>query len=64
MTRFTVPDMHCDGCVRAITGAIRGVDAAADLRIDLATHLVEIRSSQPDAALEAAIDGFTVQHAA
>jgi len=66
MPRFSVPDMHCDSCVRAITEAVRGVDPAADVRVDLKGLTVEIASSQPDAALADAIDaaGFTAQLAA
>ncbi len=66
MSRFAVPDMSCDACVRAITRAVRGVDAAADIRVDLAGHVVEIRSTLPDPALAAAITGagYTIQHAA
>jgi copper chaperone len=66
MPRFSVPDMHCDSCVRAITEAVRGVDPGADLRVDLTGLTVEIESSQPDAALADAIDaaGFTVHRAA
>lgn len=65
MTRFTIPDMDCDGCIAAITRAIQKLDTAAILRADLATHVVEITSSIPKAELEAAIDaaGYTVQAA-
>ena len=65
MTRFTIPDMDCDGCITAITRAIQKLDTAAILRADLATHVVEITSSIPKAELEAAIDaaGYTVQAA-
>ena len=66
MTRFTVPDMTCGGCVASITKAVQRLDPAATVLADLATHRVEIASSQPAAALAAAIDdaGFTAQHAA
>lgn len=66
MTRFTVPDMTCGGCVASITRAVQRLDPAATVSADLATHLVEIASAQPAAALAAAIDdaGFTAQAAA
>jgi copper chaperone CopZ len=66
MTRFSVPDMHCDACIRAITDAVRRVDPAAELHIDLATLTVDIASSQPESRLADAIDdaGFTTQRAA
>ena len=65
MTRFTVPDMTCGGCVKAITGAVQKLDPKATVRTNLETHLVEIESAQPAAALMDAIDaaGFTPQAA-
>ncbi len=61
MARFTVPDMTCGGCVKAITGAVQRLDPKATVKTDLETHLVEIDSTQPAAALMDAIDaaGFT-----
>jgi copper chaperone len=66
MSRFSVPDMHCDACVRAITDAVHRIDPAAHVVVDLPHLTVDVRSSQPDAALAEAIDGagFTVQSAA
>jgi copper chaperone len=65
MTRFTVPDMTCGGCVKAITGAIQRLDPTARVTTNLDTHLVEIDSTRPAAALAEAIDaaGFTPQAA-
>lgn len=65
MTRFTVPDMTCGGCVKAITGAVQRLDPTATVKTNLDTHLVEIESAQPAAALMEAIDaaGFTPQAA-
>ena len=65
MTRFTVPDMTCSGCVKAITAAVHRIDPAATVTADLSTHTVEIASSKPAATLAAAIDdaGFTAQAA-
>jgi copper chaperone len=53
--------MTCGGCVKAITGAVQRLDPKASVKTDLDTHLVEIESAQPAAALMAAIDaaGFT-----
>ncbi len=61
MARFTVPDMTCGGCVKAITGAVQKLDPKATVKTDLETHLVEIDSTQTAAALMDAIDaaGFT-----
>jgi copper chaperone len=65
MTRFTIPDMDCDGCVASITRAVQKLDAAASVKADLATKLVEIASVVPAAQLQSAIDaaGYTVQAA-
>ena len=65
MTRFTVPDMTCSGCVKAITAAVHRIDPAATVTADLPSHMVEIASSKPAADLAAAIDdaGFTAQAA-
>ena len=65
MIRYTIPDMSCDGCVGAITRAVRRVDANAVVTADLAAHVVDIQSSAPPERLEAAIDdaGYTVKAA-
>lgn len=49
MSSFTVTDMTCDGCVKAITAAVRRVSPAATVHADLVTKQVDIRS---DAAAE------------
>lgn len=62
MVTFKVPDMHCEGCVRSLTGALRDVDAAATIEADLTSRLVRVGSSaSPDALAEAMRDaGFEV----
>ena len=62
MSQFRVPDIHCDGCIRALTGAVRDLDATATVRADLATKLVTVATSANDAAVAQAIRdaGFTV----
>ena len=35
MVRFHVPSMHRAGCARAVTAALRRVDAQAEPRVDL-----------------------------
>ena len=62
MTTFQVDDMTCGHCISAITKAVRGVDPSASVSIDLATHRVDIGSTQTDAAkLSSAIEeaGYT-----
>ena len=56
MTAFQVDDMTCGHCISAITKAVKGVDPSASVSIDMATHRVDIGSTQADAAkLSAAI---------
>ena len=62
MTTFQVDDMTCGHCVSSITKAVKGVDPSASVSIDLATHRVDIGSTQADPAkLSAAIKeaGYT-----
>jgi copper chaperone len=42
MISFQVNDMTCRHCVGAITHAIQSVEAGATVRIDLATHRVDV----------------------
>ena len=62
MTRFTIPDMDCQGCVGSITRAVQQQDPAADVQADLDTHVVQIRSTLDDQRLADVIDaaGYTV----
>lgn len=56
---FSVPDMDCGGCVRAITEAVHRLDATASVAADLASKLVHICGNGDfAAAIEDA--GFTV----
>jgi copper chaperone len=49
MITFEVKDMTCGHCVKAITEAVKATDARAEVRIDLATHRVEIDPGAADA---------------
>lgn len=62
MTEFTIPDMDCNGCVSAITGAVQALDPNAKITADLQTHHVTIDSVVAAQALRDAITGrgFTV----
>jgi copper chaperone len=63
MTRklsFTVPDMDCGACVRAITEAVHRLDAAALIEADLAAKIVNIGTdSHADFAKAIEAAGFT-----
>jgi copper chaperone len=65
MSQFRVSDIHCDGCVRALTGAVRDLDGEATLQADLATKLVRVETSANDEAVAEAFRdaGFTVEPA-
>jgi len=43
---FNIPAMSCGHCVRAITEAVKALDPAAHVDVDLASKKVEIQSSQ------------------
>jgi copper chaperone len=59
---FNVQGMSCGHCVQAVTNAVKAVDPAAEVKVDLATGKVEVQSEQDRAALARAIaeEGYTV----
>lgn len=59
---FEVQGMTCGHCERAVTNAIQGVDAQAQIKIDRAANRVEVDSSASRDALQAAIaeEGYKV----
>lgn len=62
MIAFQVDDMTCGHCVSTITNALRSTDGDAKVRIDLATHRIEIEdaSASPDELSDAIKDaGYT-----
>jgi copper chaperone CopZ len=67
MTSFIVPDMTCGHCVATITRALQAADPAAQVRIDLPGHRVQVdQATLPPPALQAVITeaGYTPQPAA
>ncbi|MEY4562959.1 MAG: hypothetical protein RLZZ618_2236 [Pseudomonadota bacterium] len=48
MKTFHVNDMTCGHCVSAVTNAIKAIDPAAHVSVDLATKLVEVDSAVVD----------------
>ena len=60
--QFEVQGMTCSHCVRAVTDAVRRVDAAAKVEIDLASGAVRIEGAAPRERLAQAIrdEGYTV----
>jgi copper chaperone len=50
MIAFEVKDMTCGHCVSTITKAVKAADKDAKVRIDLASHRVEIEPAESDFA--------------
>jgi copper chaperone len=60
MTVFDIPDMTCDGCVRAVTNAVKAAAPQAEIRPDLPARQLRVTGAPPAdvlAALRGA--GFT-----
>ena len=59
---FEVQGMTCGHCERAVTHAIQGVDAQAQIKIDRSANRVEVDSSASRDALQAGIaeEGYKV----
>ncbi len=60
--QFQVQGMTCGHCEKAVQAAIRQVDPQAEVRIDRASNLVEVRSAQERDKLAEAIreEGYAV----
>ena len=41
-TRFSVPDIHCDRCKRAIEGAVGGIPGVVRVRADVRGWIVTV----------------------
>lgn len=62
MPVFNVSGMTCSHCVRAVTQAIKALDAQAQVKVDLASRTVEVQSSASEQAIRQAIseEGYQV----
>jgi copper chaperone len=47
MIQFSIPDMSCGHCVKAVTEAVQSVDAQAKVQVDLGTKQVRVESQAP-----------------
>lgn len=57
MQIFKVEGMTCAHCERAITGAVKAVDASAQVQVNLAAGEVRVHTTHPvDQVLEAIIN--------
>jgi copper chaperone len=53
---LTVDSMSCGHCVKAITQALKELDPAAQVQVDLPSKRVAVQTSQPREAVVAALD--------
>jgi copper chaperone len=63
MAVFLVPDMHCEACIRSLTGAVHDVDATATVEADLTEKRVQVTSTASAEALAESMRdaGFDVE---
>lgn len=54
--KFAVEGMSCGHCVQTVTNAVKGVDLAAQVEIDLDKGLVSVTGSDRRDAIAAAIE--------
>ncbi|WP_431269223.1 heavy-metal-associated domain-containing protein [Dankookia sp. P2] len=45
MVVFKVANLRCGGCVRSVTSALRGVDPAVEVRVDLGRREVTVEGA-------------------
>lgn len=59
--KFHSPDMTCGHCASVITKAVKSVDPAAEVKVDLPTRTVSVESSATTAAIAKAVEeaGYT-----
>ena len=59
---FQVQGMSCGHCVQAVTRAVKSIDPAAEVKVDLPSGRVEVQSTGERAVLAQAIaeEGYTV----
>ncbi len=57
MLEFRVDGMTCGGCARAVTNAVRSVDDAATVQVDLASKLVKVGTAADASEVQSAIEG-------
>ena len=54
--KFNVPDMTCGHCVSTVTKTVKALDAAAEVKADLASKTVTVETTAPAAAVSKALD--------
>lgn len=66
MLDFQVNGMTCGGCARAVTKAVKSVDASANVQVDLGAKRVTVESAADAAKVRSAIEeaGYDVKRLA
>jgi Copper chaperone len=61
MYEFKVDDMTCGHCAATVEKAVKGVDANAEIKIDVSNRAVRVRSDKPAEVIAGAIGeaGYT-----
>ncbi|WP_193560450.1 heavy-metal-associated domain-containing protein [Dankookia rubra] len=57
MVVFKIANMRCGGCARSVTSALRGVDPAAEVRVDLERREVTVEGAADADVLARALRG-------
>lgn len=55
MLQFTIPTMHCGGCVRGVTRAVQALDVDTRVEVDLGSKTVQIQTQAEAAAVVSAL---------
>jgi copper chaperone len=55
MLNLHIPNMHCGGCSRGVTAAIRSVDADAKVEPDLNARTIAVQTKLPEASVREAL---------
>jgi copper chaperone len=53
-----LPDMSCGHCAAAVTQALKALDAASLVEVDLAQRRVTLTTAAPEAEVIACLDGI------
>lgn len=53
---YSVPDVSCDNCKRAIEGEVAKVDGVDSVEVDVASKIVRVQGRADDADIRAAIE--------
>ena len=61
MQRYKIEDMTCGHCASTVEKAIRGVDPAAAIKVDLGTKEVSVETAADRTAIAQALDAAGYQ---